>query len=492
MVGLDYKTPPTTAPAKYGEAHPGPTSRPATEVDLTHWWKTFKDPELDSLIARAIKNNNTLLEAEARVRQARAQLGVEWGTEFPTLTANAAASRQQLSEGAESTNGSITRAYARNGTAKYPIVSAPAGGPTRYNLFQGTFDSSWEIDVFGGNRRAIESAEDDVDAQVNARRYALVTLTAEVAEYYVLLRGYQAELALTKSNAQSEQDTLELTRSRFNAGLVSDLDVAQAEASVATTVAEEPTLQISIEQQIHALSILLGQEPMALASELTAEKPIPVVPTEIPVGLPSELLRRRPDVRQAERQLAEATANIGVAVANLFPKFSLTGTLGQESTRLGLIAQGQNSLWSIGPSVSWQILDYNQLQSQVRVSNALQQQALYAYRQTVLQSFSDVEDALVAYAQDQIRARALNEETVANQRAVDLSRQLYERGLGDFLNVLTAERNLYSSQSDLSNSQSSVATDLVQLFKAMGGGWDERNEKDFHKFEDPTIPVAMK
>jgi multidrug efflux system outer membrane protein len=218
---------------------------------------------------------------------------------------------------------------------------------------------------------------------------------------------------------------------------------------------------------------------------------MPPIPSEIPVGLPSDLLRRRPDVRQAERLLAESTANIGVAVANLFPKFSLTGSLGQQSSRFGLIARDASSIWSIGPSVSWQLLDYNQLRSQVRVTNAQQQEALYAYRQTVLQSFSDVEDALVAYAEDQVRSRALNDETVANQRAVDLSKQLYQRGLGDFLNVLTAERNLYTAQNDLSVSQSNVATDLVQLYKALGGGWDEKDEENFKKFEDPKIPVTQ-
>jgi NodT family efflux transporter outer membrane factor (OMF) lipoprotein len=371
-------------------------------------------------------------------------------------------------------------------------------GPTGFSssrqtsLFEGDFDASWEIDVFGGNRRAIESAGYELEAQVDARRFALVSLTAEVARDYVLLRGYQDQLKLTESNAKSEQDTLELTQSRFKAGLVSDLDVAQAQASVATTVAQEPALEILIEQSIHAISILLGEEPMALTTELSQQKPIPPVPTDIPVGIPSDLLRRRPDVREAERLLAESNANIGVAVANLFPKFSLTGTLGQESSRFGLIARDASSIWSIGPTVSWQILDYNQLQSEVRVTNAEQQQALYSYRQTVLQSFGDVEDALVAYAQDRVRTKAINDEVVADQRAVDLSIQLYQRGLGDFLNVLTAQRSLYAAQSDLSVSQSSVATDVVALYKALGGGWNEQEEEQFNKFEDPKIPVAMK
>lgn len=473
-VGINYKTPPTTAPARFGESLP-PATQPV--ADLAHYWKSFQDPELDSLIQRAIKSNNTFKMAQTNVRQARAQLGVEIGTEFPTLTANGGISRAQTSRTLSSSFGGSS--------------FASTSGPRRSNVFQGTLDAGWEIDVFGGNARAIQEAGFNLEAQVDARRYALVTLTAEVAGDYVLLRGFQLQLKLTKDNAKSEQDTLELTKSRFNAGLVSDLDVAQAQASVAETVAEEPALEIQIRQTIHAISILLGEPPMALASELEETKPIPPSPAEVPVGLPSELLRNRPDVMQAERQLAASTANIGVAVANLFPKFSLTGTFGQESGRLGLIARDASSIWSIGPTVSWQILDYNQLQSQVRVTNAQQAEALYAYRQTVLQSFSDVENALVAYAQDQVRTKAINDEVDANQRAVTLSTQLYERGLGDFLNVLTAERSLYSAQSDQAVSQSNVATDLVQLYKALGGGWDPKDEKEYEKFEDPKLAAPV-
>jgi outer membrane protein, multidrug efflux system len=475
-VGIDYKKPKTPNPSTFGEAHSGPTTQPAQEVDLTQWWTTFHDKELDSLIHRAVASNLDLLTAEARVRQARAQLGVENAQLFPTVDINASAQRAQSSRNAV-------------GASSGGVVST--GGTRRTNLFVGGFDAGWEIDVFGGTRRAIEAASADLEAQVDARRNVLITITAEVARDYILIRGFQEQLALTYSNLKSQQDTLELTRSRFRAGLTSDLDVANAQANVATTAADIPTLQISIQQTIHALGVLLGEEPMALNEELGKDAPIPPVPSEVPVGLPAELLRRRPDVRQAERLLAESTANIGVAVANLFPKFSLTGTLGQQSGRFGLIGMADSSsFWSIGPTVQWRIFDANQLRNEVRVSNALQEQALLNYEKTVLQSFTDVEDALVAYAQDQNRTKALADSVSANQRAVDLSNQLYTRGLGDFLNVLTAERSLYAAQSDLTISQSNVATDLVQLYKAMGGGWDDRNEEQFHKNEDPALPAS--
>jgi NodT family efflux transporter outer membrane factor (OMF) lipoprotein len=326
---------------------------------------------------------------------------------------------------------------------------------------------------------------------VDARRNVLVTVVAEVAHDYILLRGLQVQLALTYDNLKSQQDTLELTKSRFNAGLTSDLDVANAQAQVSTTAAQVPTLEIQIRQTMHQIAILLGQEPMALQEELGQKGIIPPSPSEIPVGLPSELLRRRPDVRQAERSLQAATANIGVAVAELFPRFSLTGTLGQQSGKFSLIARADSTYWSIGPSVTWRILDFGNLRNQIRVSNALQEQALLTYKKTVLQSFGDVEDALVAYAEDQKRTHALNDSVAANQRAVDLSQQLYARGLGDFLNVLTAERNLYAAQNDATISQTNVSTDLVQLYKALGGGWDENNEEQFHANEEPGRKVVQ-
>ncbi len=532
MVGPNYQTPPAAPPHAYGEAHAGPTTRAAEPVDLAVWWRTFQDPELNSLITRAIAGNNTFLQAQSRVRQSRAQLGVEWGNEFPTLGLDGGYTRTQTSRsspgvstgtssgnkttgsgtttttggtgttgtgttgtGTTGTTGTTTTGgtgSATGGTAGGAGTTLTSGATSKrqVDLYQAGFDAGWEIDVFGGNRRAIEAAEDDIEVQVNARRNALVTLTAEVARDYTLLRGYQLQLQFANSNLTSEKSTLELTRSRFRAGLTSDLDVANAEASVAQTAATIPSLQIQIKQDIHAIGILLGLDPMALAAELGRDRPIPVVPSEVPVGLPSELLRRRPDVRQAERLLAEDTANVGIAVAQLFPKFSLTGSIGQESTRFGLIARDASTIWSFGPTVDWQILSYTQLQSQIRVTNAEQAQALYAYRQVVLQSFSDVEDALVAYAQDQVRLKALNDEVNANQRAVDLSTQLYERGLGDFLNVLTAQRALFAAQNDLAGGQSNVATDLVQLYKALGGGWDENDERPFQRNENPGLPLV--
>ena len=524
MVGADYQPPANPVPKGYGESHAGPTTKASEPVDLSVWWRTFHDPELNSLVTRAIRGNNTFLQAQARVRQARAQLGVEWGNEFPTLALDGSYSRTQtartpgISTGTSagnSTSGSGTMTTGGTGSTGSTGSTGTTGGTSsgtgttggsaggnnttvtsgltkrQIDLYQAGFDAGWEVDIFGGLRREIEAAEYDLELQVDARRNALVTLTAEVGRDYVLLRGYQLQLQFANSNLASEKSTLELTRSRFRAGLTSDLDVAQAEASVAQTAASIPSLEIQIKQTIHALGVLIGEPPMTLAAELGKDRPIPVTPSEVPVGLPSELLRRRPDVRQAERQLAENTALIGVAVANLFPKFRLTGSVGQENTRFGLIARDQSTIWSFGPQIDWQILSYTQLRDEIRVSNAQQAQSLYAYHQVVLQSFADVEDALVAYAQDQVRQKALDDEVSANQRAVDLSTQLYERGLGDFLNVLTAQRALFAAQNDQATGRSNVATDLVQLYKALGGGWDENDEDQFRRNENPGLPISQ-
>jgi NodT family efflux transporter outer membrane factor (OMF) lipoprotein len=481
MVGVDYKKPKTEAPKNFGEGHNGPTTEPANPVDLTHYWKTFNDPELESLVSRAMETNFDVQTAEANVRAARAQLGVEYANMFPTLDANGSYTKSRSSANSLGSGG---------GGSSGSGLSAPSISRQR-ELYDAHFDAGWEIDVFGGTRRSIEAAGADLEAQVNARRFVLVTVTAEVARDYITLRGLQRQLQLTYDNLKTQQDSLDLTRSRFKAGLNSDLDVARAQAQVATTAAEVPLLETQIKQTIHQLSILLGQEPMALAEELGKTQPLPPSPSEVPVGLPSELLRRRPDVRQAERQLEASTARIGVAVSQLFPRFSLTGTLGQQSGKFSLLARSDSTYWAWGPTVSWRVFDANQLINEVRVANAQQQASLINYKRTVLQSFSDVEDALVAYAQDQNRTKSLADAAAANQRAVDLSNQLYSRGLGDFLNVLVAEQTLFTSQTDLAASQTAVDTDLVQLFKALGGGWDEEHEEQYQKHEDPTQKVVM-
>jgi NodT family efflux transporter outer membrane factor (OMF) lipoprotein len=439
----------------------GVTTQP---LQMTQWWQVFDDRVLDVLVARAVQANLDLRQAEARVREARALRGVAAADFWPTINTSGAYARRRRSE-----NVSPAQIGPVNG-------STPAGGaqPAQLegDLFQAGFDASWEVDLFGGVRRSIEAADADLAASVEDLRDVLVTLLAEVARNYVEVRGFQRRLAIAQNNIRSQQETLELTRARFEAGLTSQLDVVQAASQLATTQAQVPTLEISTKQGIHRLSVLLGLVPGALLPELSLEAPIPPVPPEVPIGLPSDLLRRRPDIRRAERQVAAATARIGVAVADLFPKLSLTGSLGLQSNLLADLTLGSSRFWSIGPTLSWPIFDAGRIRANIQVQGAREEQRLAQYEQAVLTSLEEVENTLVAYGREQVRRDKLAEAVEANQRAVELANELYTRGLGDFLNVLESQRSLFASQSDLVQSEATASANVVALYKALGGGWE--------------------
>ena len=450
MVGPDYRKPPTEVPQKWKEEAQGIT--PSAVADVSRWWTVFKDPKLDALIERAVGSNKDLKIAEARVREARAQRGVVSADLYPAVNAAAGYTYNQV-------------------TVTVPNYSTGAvNGP--YSLFQAGFDSSWELDIFGKTRRAIEAANANIQVSQENRRDVLVTLLSDVAVNYLQVRGSQLRLSIARSNIASQQQTLELTEARFAAGLSSELDVAQQKAQLATTQATVPVMENSMRQAIHQISVLLGQEPGALLDELLQEAPLPPVPPDVPVGLPSELLRRRPDIRSAERQLAAATAQIGVATAALFPQFSITGSIGQESMFTSRFFVPQSNLFSVGPSVTWPVFDAGRIRANIQVKNAQQEEALVGYEQTILTAMKDVENSLIAYSKEQDSREYLKQSVAANQRAYDISYELYMKGLVDFLNVLVTQRNLYLTQDQLAQSDQQVSADLVSLYKALGGGWE--------------------
>ncbi|HUJ10326.1 MAG TPA: efflux transporter outer membrane subunit [Verrucomicrobiae bacterium] len=449
-VGPNYRPPKTAAPANWSEAQlGGATNAP---VQVVAWWKTFKDPELTSLIERAVKANYDLRIAEAQLLQARAlRAGAAWNL-GPTIDAA----------------GSYTDAKrARN--AQTSTLAKP-----HTDLYDAHFDASWEIDIFGGLRRQLEQATALYGSVEENRRAVLISVLSEVALNYVNIRGFQYRLDIARKNIKAQQEALDQTRTRFNAGLTSELDVKQAQSLLATTQAQLPGLDTSLKQTVHQLGVLLGQQPGALREELAATAPIPATPPSVPVGMPSDLLRRRPDVRTAERQLAAATANIGVQTAELFPKLTLLGTGGFQSLSAGdWIAPG-GKYWSAGPTVTWRLLDFGRIRAQVKAANAQQQQAFAFYEKTVLTAFQDVEDALVAYNNEQLHYRSLVDAVDADRGAVALANKLYKEGLGDFLAVLTAERSLYQDEDQLATSQATVTANLVTLYKALGGGWEDQ------------------
>ena len=453
-VGPDYKEPALAVPAAWTEAQQKSVdTRPA---ELTRWWTAFEDPMLNSLVERAVRSNLDLRVAEARIREARASRAVVASGAWPTVD----------------TSGSYTRSRSSENALNIPSQGGGASGiKLERNLFNAGFDANWEIDVFGGVRRSVEAADAIIEATEYSRRDILVSLLGDVARNYIDLRGAQRRLAVARANLKTQQDSLDLTRVRFDAGLASDLDVARAEAQLNSTASQVPTLESLMKQAAYSLDLLLGLSPGALWKELESEVAIPNLPAEVLVGLPSDLLRRRPDIRIAERQLAAATAQIGSAVADLFPKFSLTGAAGLQSISASDWLTAGSRYWSIGPTIRWPIFDAGRIRANIEIRNAQQEQAVNQYEQTVLAALGDVEKSLVNYAQEQVRYRTLSDAVAANRRAVQMAQELYIRGLNDYLNVLDTQRALYITETEMAQSEATMASNLVALYKALGGGW---------------------
>ncbi len=453
VVGPDYHPPKTEAPAQWtSPLAGGETNHPAS---LAEWWKHFGDTNLDAFITLAVRSNLDLRMAEARVRQARAERSVAAGGLWPSV------------------NGSASYTRNRYGANQFPPLSGFGFDiPLDYDLYNAGFDAAWELDVFGGTRRAVETATAELGAAEFDWRGVLVSLLAEVARNYVEARGYQQQLAIARHNIEVQTEILSLTRNRYQHGLSSDLDVQQATALLSTTEAQVPSLETGFQQAVHHLAVLLGQAPGALWHSMSAQESIPATPPVVPVGLPSDLLCRRPDIQHAERELAAATSRIGVAKADLFPKFSLTGVVGLQSTSSANWFDYASRYWSAGPTVQWNLFQAGRIRANIRVQNARQEQALDAYQKAVLVALEDTENALVAYAKEQVRRQSLLRSVEANRQALDLANQLYRSGLADFLRVLDSERSLYAAEDALVLSDRTVSANLIALYKALGGGWE--------------------
>jgi NodT family efflux transporter outer membrane factor (OMF) lipoprotein len=455
-VGPDYQRPGSALSPVWQEAQQvGLDTQPTA---LTRWWTEFNDALLDSLVERAVKSNLDLFVAEARIREARAVVGATGADLWPSLDVSGSISRIRTSENAL-------------GLGR---LAQQGGGNLEQNLFRTGFDSNWEIDVFGGTRRRVEAAEALLDASEEERRSVLVTLLGDVAKNYIDVRGLQRRLAVAQENLKAQQETLRLTKIRFDAGIASDLEVAQAEGLAQTTAAQIPLLESALKQTVYRLDVLLGAQPGMLWSELARESPIPALPPQARVGMPVELLRRRPDIRSAERQLAAATAQVGAATADLYPKFSLTGAFGLQSVSASDWFTGRSRFWSIGPTISWPVFDAGRIRANIEIRNAQQEQSLRLYEKSVLTALGEVESALVNYSKEQSRYRSLLEAVSANRRAMQMADDLYTQGLVTFLSVLDAQRTLYSSESDLAQSEANMASNLVALYKALGGGWETK------------------
>lgn len=453
-VGPDYKPPQVPVPADWTAR---PETVPAEAADLAVWWSIFGDERLTDLEERAVRSNLDLIQAEARIRQARAARGIAAAGLGPVLDGSGAF-RRSRSPGVSSDSQ----------LAKDASIIA--------NVYEAGFDAGWEIDIFGGVRRAVEAADADLAAAMEGRRDVMVSLTAEVARNYVELRSLQQRIEIARQNLAIQSHSARLTRQRFEGGFVSGLDVANSEAQMAVTASLIPQLEAAARQRIHAIGILLGQDPSALLAELDPAVVLPTSPPPAPIGLPSDLLRRRPDIRRAEAELHAATARIGVATAELFPKFTLSAAAGMRSGDFSAWFTWPQRFWSLGPAVSWRVFDTGRTQAAIAQQEAFQEQTFAAYRQSVIVALKEVEDALIAYDKEQERRAALERAVAANRKAVRLAKLLYTEGQTDFLSVLDAQRSLFLTEDTLALSTQAVSTELVALYKAVGGGWSETGE----------------
>lgn len=451
-LGPGYRRPLLPIPAQWTARQSGGILNGAGPVtDL--WWKSFHDAELNSLIERAVQTNYDLQQAAARVEQARAAAGLARSSYYPQVGSGVAASRvRQIGVGLLPEHGARLFNYETNA----------------YNL-NGSL--SWEIDLFGRIRRSVEAAHGDIAASEQDRRNVLISVLADVARYYAELRGAQLRLEIARRNIATAQNTLILTKARVAGGQATERDVAQAEGELEAVRSQVPGLNTDLQAAIHRLGVLLGKEPGELEEELLKQAAVPPAPPEVPTGIPSDLLERRPDIRRAEAQLAAATARAGAARADYFPRFTLLGSAGRQATELHDLSLGFGNYFGAGPTISLPVFTGGGIRSNIEMQNARVHESAAVYKSTILRAFEETENALTAYANEQDRHNRLEAAVRSNETSFELANVQYKAGLTDFLTVLDAQRQMYANQDLLAQSQTRVTTNLIALYRALGGGW---------------------
>jgi len=466
-VGPNFVRPNPDLPAKWSPHALAGAGVRAGKLRAAHeppveWWRSFKDPTLTSLIERSAVANLDVREGVLRIEEARAERAVASAGFWPSLGANAEFTRQRLS--INTPNGAIFGL----GSA---IPELPRGiFVNPFDQYQLGLTASWELDLFGRVRRQVEAADATTLAAIEDERDVLISLESDVGETYLDLRGAQLKRSIVVESLRTQRDVLALTRQRWRAGQTTDLDVENASSEVSTTAAQLPLLDREITQDINELSELMDREPGALRAELITARAVPPVPPLVPIGLPSDLARRRPDIRRAEANLHAATARIGVAVAGLFPELTLTAAGGYQSEGLAKLIGAASRFASIGPTLELPVFDAG-AHATVRLSDVQAKEAGIDYARTVLGALHDVENVLAAYGADQDRRVALTAAAGSSRIALELARDRYETGITSFLEVLDAERTLEQNQLSLADATTTVSTDLVALYKALGGGW---------------------
>jgi len=468
-VGPDFAPPLPSLPATsfFGKAQP--TALPSADMMLAplppadpRWWAKFRDPQLTKLEERAVASNLDLRRATAVIAQSYFQRGVAASAALPTL---AGAARYQHGELLTSEIG---------GSGSFSNIASTLSGSAvpPFSVYTSGLNASWELDLWGRVRRQIEASEAQVEVSENDRRGMLISMLAEVARNYIQLRGIQEQIAIANDNLKSATEILNLTHERTEKGLVTGLDQENAAAEVESVKASLPQLHSQEIQAMNQLALLIDEPPGALQGTLAKGRMIPPAPAHVPLGIPSELARRRPDIRQAEAQLHAATANIGVAVADFYPSVKLNGSVGYDGLELQNMFKATALQYMVGPQISVPIFQGGRLRSTLELREAQQAEAAIAYQKVVLQAWHDVVNALVAYRDEQKRRDRLKAQIDHAKQVLTLSRARYSDGVTEFLTVLDAERSLFAAQQQLAISSTNVSLDLVQLYRALGGGWE--------------------
>lgn len=467
-VGPNFVKPKPSVPARWSATAVANGAAGAAHVTSEHaqtvaWWSSFNDPKLTSLVQQSAAQNLDVKQAVLRIQEAQAQAAVVSGNLWPTVSANASWSRQRIST--NTPNGVI---FGLNFPGLPPILTNP------FSQYQLGLGASWTLDLFGTARRSLEAANAQMQAAVEGGHAVLLSMVSDVAATYIDLRGAQARRGILERSLATQRDLLQLTRDRRNAGLTSDLDVENATAEVGTTQAQVPLADRQITVDVNQLSQLMAKPPEALRAELAESQPVPPVPPVVPIGLPSDLARRRPDIRQAEANLHAATAEIGVAVSNYFPRLTLTAAGGYQSVGLSRLIEAASHFASFGPAIELPIFEGGRLRATVRLQRLKAKEAAVVYAQTVLAALNQVENALAAYGADQARRASLQTAVTASRNARQLARQRYQSGVASFIDVLDAERTEEQNELALADATTAVSADLVQLYRALGGGWGEQ------------------
>ncbi|MGY6255383.1 efflux transporter outer membrane subunit [Paraburkholderia caledonica] len=478
LVGPNFERPEAAAPDVFNRTQSAQAaSRPVESEFNSDWWKLLNDPTLNSLEERLGDANLDVAAASARLLQSRAERRIVGAEEYPSLNGAASYNRERGSmNGILSLLGVTptgTQTQSASGASPTGVAALPGDkGSPAYDLYQFGFDASWELDFWGRVRRGVEAATAMSEASYQDRNAVLLSARAELARDYVQLRDTQALLEIAKQNLAIARDATKLTETRVREGVTTNLDVANASAQAESIESLIPTLEASRETTINAIGVLLGMQPVGLQQMLSEAGDVPALPRQVPIGFPSEVVQRRPDIRRAEAQLHAATATIGMAKADFYPRISLNGSAGFQSLQLSTLADWASGQFVIGPSITLPIFEGGRLKGTLHLREAQQQEAAIVYKRTVLQAWREVDDALVVYDAEQRRNDRLKQVVSLNQSALSIARQRYKAGAVDFLDVLNVQKQLLDAQSNLEHSKANAATNLITLCKVLGGGWE--------------------